>query len=548
MEATIMKRLLAFTLILSCLSFAIAAVPKVAVLDITAQKDMDQSVVAPITETIMGEIVASKAYTVLDRAYIDQVLKEKEFQLSGAVSDQQVVQAGQYLGADYVVAGKALMVSGAYFLVAKMIDVKTGAITAQSSEQAEGKALVLLDMARTVGRALAAGGSAPESAAAPAPATTAMTQARAATPATAPSTGRVKAGFVIEFDGTFGGGPPWRLEAARRDLQDRCGAWLDTVAAYKAEGDHFQPSIDRLVGKEGCSIVFTYGGDFKRLAEAAAKYPKVIFVGNNIPWFGGMEKLPNLRAYGNEDSGPYYVMGMIAGALSKTGKLACMSMVDRSWLRMVDYFALGVKATNPKAVVYLKAYRQWDPNQGEKDAKALVAQGCDIFAPVLDFGNVVEYFKKTAASGKRIFTFGNDMPREAYPGVLIAGRLRDWSVALERILVPFRDGKDIPPYTVLGFRDRTSPFDGPAQSIGPMFADLLRANKIKTPDMGEVPAFDFVMRRIDQMYKGEFEPFTGPIADQKGILRLMPGEGPDINLWNTLDWLVDNVKGDFPKL
>ncbi len=543
-----MKRLLAFTLILFCLPFAIAAIPKVAVLDLIVQKDVDQSMVAPVTETVMGEIVASKAYTVLDRAYIDQVLKEKEFQLSGIASDQQVIQAGQYLGADYVVAGKALLAGGAYFLVAKMIDVKTGAITAQSSEQAEGKALVLLDMAKTVGKALAAGGSAPEAAAsaAPAPATT---QASAPTaPATAPSGPRVKAGFLIQGNGTFAGGPPWQLEAARRDLQDRFGAWLDTVPAYKTEGDNLRPSVDRLVGKEGCSIIFSYGGDFKKLADAAAKYPKVVFVGNNIPWFGGMDKLPNLRAYGNEDSGAYYILGMISGVLSKTGKIACMSLVDRSWIRLVDYFALGVKATSPKAAVFLKAYKQWDPSQGEKDAKALVAQGCDIFAPVLDYGNVVEYFKKTAGSGKRIFTFGDDMPREAYPGILIAGRIRDWSLPLERILVPFREGKEIQPYTNLGFGDGTSRFDGPAQSIGPMYADLLRAIKVQTPDMGELPAFDFVMRRVDQMRKGEFDPFVGPITDQKGILRLMPGEGPDVNLWNSLDWLIDNVKGDFPKM
>jgi TolB-like protein len=139
----------------------LSALPKVAVLDITAPKEMDQSIIVPITEMIMEEVVASNAYIVLDRSHIEQVFKEKEFQLSGIVSDSQVAEVGQYLGADYVVAGKAQAVAGAYFLVAKMIDVKTGVIKVQASEQAEGKILILLDLARSVGRKLAGGGAGP---------------------------------------------------------------------------------------------------------------------------------------------------------------------------------------------------------------------------------------------------------------------------------------------------------------------------------------------------------------------------------------------------
>ncbi|PKL08904.1 MAG: hypothetical protein CVV51_06615, partial [Spirochaetae bacterium HGW-Spirochaetae-7] len=118
---------------------ATAAIPKVAVLDLVAEKGVDPSVVIPITESVMEEVVASRAYTVLDRAFIVQVLKEKEFQLSGLVSDTQATAAGQYLGADYVVTGRIQLMGAAYFVVAKMIEVKTGVIVSQSSEQGEGK-------------------------------------------------------------------------------------------------------------------------------------------------------------------------------------------------------------------------------------------------------------------------------------------------------------------------------------------------------------------------------------------------------------------------
>lgn len=134
-----------------------SALPKVAVLDLSVQKGIDASVVAPVTESLMEEVVGSRAYVVLDRAYIEQVLKEKEFQLSGLVSDTQVAQAGQYLGADYVVAGKIQLVGDTYLVVAKMIEVKTGVIVAQSSEQGEGKLAVLLGLAHAVGKKLVVG-------------------------------------------------------------------------------------------------------------------------------------------------------------------------------------------------------------------------------------------------------------------------------------------------------------------------------------------------------------------------------------------------------
>ncbi len=143
--------------VLALLPFAAWTLPKVAVLDLTLQKGIDATVIAPVTESVMEEVVDARAYVVLDRAYIEQILKEKEFQLSGMVSDTQVAQAGQYLGADYVVAGKIQMVGDTYFVVAKMIEVKTGVIVAQSSDQGEGKLAVLLTMAHAVGKKLVAG-------------------------------------------------------------------------------------------------------------------------------------------------------------------------------------------------------------------------------------------------------------------------------------------------------------------------------------------------------------------------------------------------------
>jgi hypothetical protein len=146
---------------LACL-LAIAAAaawsqPKVAVLDTIVPQSMDQSVVIPTTEKIIERLVVSGRFTVLDRANIESVLKEREFQLSGMVTDQDVVKAGKYLGADFVVVAKAQKVSDTYFISAKMINIKTGVIANQTSAQAEGKLSMLIDLAEEVGDVLSGG-------------------------------------------------------------------------------------------------------------------------------------------------------------------------------------------------------------------------------------------------------------------------------------------------------------------------------------------------------------------------------------------------------
>jgi hypothetical protein len=134
-----------------------APAPKVAVLDTVVPQSIDQAIVVPTTEKIIERLVVSGRYMVLDRTNIESVLKEREFQLSGMVSDEEIVKAGKYLGADYVVVAKVQKVSDTYFISAKMIEIKTGIISSQASADDEGKLSILIGLAGQVGDQLAGG-------------------------------------------------------------------------------------------------------------------------------------------------------------------------------------------------------------------------------------------------------------------------------------------------------------------------------------------------------------------------------------------------------
>lgn len=133
------------------------AQPKVAVLDAVIDKKMDQSISVAVTEKVIERLVVSGRYTVLDRTNVAQVLKEREFQVSGMVSDAEITEAGRYLGADFVVAINVQQVADTYFITAKMIAVKTGVIANQTSAEGEGKLSVLIGLAERVGNVMAGG-------------------------------------------------------------------------------------------------------------------------------------------------------------------------------------------------------------------------------------------------------------------------------------------------------------------------------------------------------------------------------------------------------
>jgi hypothetical protein len=145
--------------LMACQAASIIAQPKqkIAVLDAIIEEGVDTSARVPVTEKIIEALVVSGKFAVLDRSNIQQVLDEKKFQLSGLVQDSEIKQAGVYLGADLVCVAKVSKLGRTYFVSGKIIDVITGQIEAQTSQEQQGEIDVVLSLARNIGAALAGG-------------------------------------------------------------------------------------------------------------------------------------------------------------------------------------------------------------------------------------------------------------------------------------------------------------------------------------------------------------------------------------------------------
>ena len=104
---------------LLCLSAAVLCFSQQTKLNIAVNdlrgEGIDKSSANIISERIRSELINTGVFRVMERAEMQTILKEQGFQQSGACIDQQcLVQVGQLLGVDRIVAGSVGMIGSIY--------------------------------------------------------------------------------------------------------------------------------------------------------------------------------------------------------------------------------------------------------------------------------------------------------------------------------------------------------------------------------------------------------------------------------------------------
>lgn len=133
------------------------ALPKVAVLDALLSSEVDVTLLRPVTDKVNEEFVNSGRYTVIARADLEPVYREKELLKGWDVSEQDAAATGQQVGADFVVITRLSRLEDTYSLSLKLIDVKTAVIVSQRSAESQGRKANLLPVSRDVAHYLATG-------------------------------------------------------------------------------------------------------------------------------------------------------------------------------------------------------------------------------------------------------------------------------------------------------------------------------------------------------------------------------------------------------
>ncbi len=114
----------------------------------------DKGISRPLTESVRREIVLSGKYNVIDRGNMEKILGEQKLQMSGCVTGECIVEAGQLLGVGKLISGTVSMVGKTYYLTLSLISVKTGEIENVAEDKCRCEVDELLDSTKRLAKKL----------------------------------------------------------------------------------------------------------------------------------------------------------------------------------------------------------------------------------------------------------------------------------------------------------------------------------------------------------------------------------------------------------
>jgi basic membrane protein A len=280
------------------------------------------------------------------------------------------------------------------------------------------------------------------------------------------------------------------------------------------------PAIDQLVSQGNKVIFATSFGYGDTVIQKAKQYPDVLFEHAT-----GFQRADNVSTYFVQHWEPSFLLGMIAGRMTKTNHLGYVgSFPIPEVIRDVNSFTLGAQSVNPDVKVQVVLISTWfDPPKEKQAAKSLIDAGADILFGIEDSPSVLQ---EAAANNTYAATWNSDMTRFGPSAFLSAVQL-DW-------------GKH--------YVDRVKAvLDGTWKSED--YWGTLADGAVKLAPYGEsVPqeVRDEVDEKLAGFKDGSFKPFVGPIKDQSGKVRFEDGQEMTFEDFVTWDWFVQGVEGKLP--
>jgi simple sugar transport system substrate-binding protein len=358
---------------------------------------------------------------------------------------------------------------------------------------------------------------------------------------------KLKAGFI--YVGSVGDYGWTHAHDVGRKFAESKLPWLETIFIESvAEADSAR-IIDRFVQEEKVDVVFTTSfGYMDDTIKAGMKYPDKKFM-----HCSGFKQSPNVGTYFADLYQTYYLNGIMAGAMTKTNKLGYVAAFPiPELIRHIDAFALGIKVTNPKAKLHVKWIYGWEaPDKAREAAEALITEGCDTLVFTEDTPTVVEVSQEHTEKGRQIYTYSHYSPMQQYgKDSVVSGQLVDWGVMYVKILSDLYNGTWTNNDLWWLVAEKAAIMGGNLENtISPKFVGELKMKMVDTADFGKISVYDLVAKRYEQMKKGPdvFDPFTGPIKDNTGKLKIKEGQRASKGDLLSIMYYVDNVAGSIPK-
>jgi basic membrane protein A and related proteins len=171
--------------------------------------------------------------------------------------------------------------------------------------------------------------------------------------------------------------------------------------------------------------------------EAAARkvakdYPKVSFLMGS----SGKPQAPNFGVFDNYIQEPAYLTGMIAGGMSKSGKIGMVGGYPIPEVnRLMNAFMAGAREINPKVEFSITFINSWfDPPKAKEAAFAMIDKGADVMY-------AERFGVSDAAKERKVLAIGNVIDTQAqYPDTVVVSALWHMEPTIDKAIAAVKGG------------------------------------------------------------------------------------------------------------
>jgi len=230
---------------------------------------------------------------------------------------------------------------------------------------------------------------------------------------------KLKVGFI--YVGPVGDhGWSYQHDVGRKAIEKEFGDKVETTYVESVPEADSERAIEQLA-RTGHGLIFTTSfGFMEPTLKVAKKYPNIKFEHAT-----GFKRAPNLSTYAAKFHEGRYIIGQIAGKMSKSGTIGYVGAFPiPEVVAGINAYFLGAQSVNPNIKIKVVWANSWyDPAKEADAAKALLDQGVDVIAQHTDSPAPIQ-----AAEARGKFGFGqaSDMERFA-PKAQLTAIVDNWS-------------------------------------------------------------------------------------------------------------------------
>ena len=191
--------------------------------------------------------------------------------------------------------------------------------------------------------------------------------------------------------------------------------------------------VMRQYAEKGNTVIVGESFAVEAAARKVAKdYPKISFLMGS----SGKPQEPNFSVFDNYIQEPAYLSGLIAGAMSKSGKIGLVGGFPIPEVnRLMNAFMAGAKESNPKAEFMVSFINSWfDPPKAKEAAFAMIDKGADVMY-------AERFGVSDAAKERKVLAIGNVInTQDKYPDTVVASTLWNMEPTIDAMLKAVKAG------------------------------------------------------------------------------------------------------------